>query len=339
MGFSGLRKRRLPHVEHQNYPSNLATNLWEYVIAMGASRYPTGHHVSEGGNRHGYLLQYVRKGEVKHRVDGKTWRVGKGCACFLDTSKAYRHFNDQPPTAELWWLHFDGRNMPHVWVELDAGRNPVFENLDRERFESLFEELWAWVLKRPLAWEARCDVTLNTLVVQLMISRKQFAHAPSLSPQKSLLSEKVRLAVEFLERKYYEPDMSLKWVGTQIGMDIFQLSRKFRREVGIPPMQYLARCRIEQAKHLLTITGESIKHIAQLVGVSNPNYLAELFRKITHQAPGAYRKKQRREHRRSARGGASEREGRWVRLLPRTQARSLYQGKRAIHPLLRGSLK
>ncbi len=303
VGFGGLRRRRLADVEHENYPSSLATNLWEYVISMGASRCPPGYRVSEAGNRHGYLLHYVRKGGVQHVLGGNTWRAGKGCACLMDTSKSYHHFNDKSPATDLWWLYFDGRNMPHLWVELDANRNPIFENLDCERFESLFEELWALVVKRPLAWEARCDVTLNAMVVELMFSRKQFAHAPGPLSQKSFLSDKVRLAVEWLERKYYEPKMSLKQVGTHVGMDIFQLSRKFRREVGMPPMQYLNRCRIEQAKHLLAITGEPIKHVASLVGVSNPNYLAELFRKITGQTPKSYRKEKILENQRSPRKG------------------------------------
>ncbi len=277
--------------EHSNYPTKLALSLWEHVTSIGVfNRYPRGYEIQRKGNRQGYLLHYVRKGEIQHVVGGKTYRVSGGCACLMNCGKPYRHFNDQPSAADLWWMAFDGQITPRMWVELGTEQNPFFDNLNRERFETLFKELWILVVKKPLGCEVKCHVTLNAILAELMVSRMQLARASSLISGKSSLSDKVRGAVEIFERNYYYPRLSLKDAGTRLGIDIFQLSRKFRREVGMPPIQYLNHYRIEQARHLLMVTDNPVKEIAPMVGILDPDYFAQLFRKITGQTPRDHRK-------------------------------------------------
>ncbi len=292
--FHPTRRRGIDS-DHSNYPSKLALDLYEYVTSIGVfSKYSKGYDVRMGGTVHGYLLHYVHKGELQHVVGGKTYRVGQGGAFWMDCSKPHRHFNAAAVTADLWWVCFDGRNVPRLWAELGADQNPIFDGLNRERFETLFEELWTMVVKRPLACEARCHVTLNAILVELMLTRVQHARVASLVDQKSLLSDKVRRAVEIFERNYYYPKLGLKEVGDRVGTDIFQLSRKFRQEVGMPPIQYLNRYRVEHARHLLQSTGEPVKKITGLVGITDPDYFARLFRKITGLTPRDYRRKKNR---------------------------------------------
>lgn len=281
--------------EYSNYPSKLALDIWEYVTSIGFYRkYPKGYDLQMRGSIHSYLLHYVRRGEVQHVVGGQTYRVGPRCACWLDCSKPYRHFNASGAAADICWVAFDGRITPRLWMELGADQNPLFEHLDGRRFEALFDELLALVVQKPVAHEAKAHVALSAILVELMLSRAQSSRAPSLVDRKSVLSDKVRQAVEIFERNFYYPKLSLKEVGSRVGTDIFQLSRKFRREVGMPPIQYLNRYRVEQARHLLSISDDSVKQIARLVGISDPDYLARVFRKVTGQSPRAFRGKQQR---------------------------------------------
>ena len=61
--------------------------------------------------------------------------------------------------------------------------------------------------------------------------------------------------------------------------------------MGVTPIQYLNRYRIKQAKGLLEDSGRTIEEIARLVGASNQNYFAYLFRKLTGVSPREHRRK------------------------------------------------
>jgi AraC-like DNA-binding protein len=76
-------------------------------------------------------------------------------------------------------------------------------------------------------------------------------------------------------------------------LDPDYLGRLFRRHLGVSPMAYLARVRVERAAHLLTHTDEPVARIGTLVGWSDPTYFARRFRQLTGLTPTRYRDRAR----------------------------------------------
>lgn len=72
-------------------------------------------------------------------------------------------------------------------------------------------------------------------------------------------------------------------------LDEAYLVRLFKAAVGIPPMAYLARIRVERAVGLLLHTPAPVSDIGRRVGWSDPNYFARRFRAHTGLSPTAYR--------------------------------------------------
>jgi AraC-like DNA-binding protein len=66
-------------------------------------------------------------------------------------------------------------------------------------------------------------------------------------------------------------------------------SDQFKRVVGIRPLDYLARRRIERAQYLLLSTPSSVKEIAGVVGIPDPAYFSRLFTRLCHKSPSEYR--------------------------------------------------
>lgn len=58
----------------------------------------------------------------------------------------------------------------------------------------------------------------------------------------------------------------------------------------LTPMQLVTRRRMEAAANLLTTTGDSIRVIAQTVGIADENYFTKVFRRWSGQTPSAYRR-------------------------------------------------
>jgi AraC-like DNA-binding protein len=66
-------------------------------------------------------------------------------------------------------------------------------------------------------------------------------------------------------------------------------SDQFKRAVGVRPLDYLMRRRIERAQYLLLTSHASVKEIADAVGISDPAYFSRVFTKLCRVAPSEYR--------------------------------------------------
>ena len=67
--------------------------------------------------------------------------------------------------------------------------------------------------------------------------------------------------------------------------------RLFLKHKGVPPMEYVIRCRIERACFLLKYTDKSIAEIADELNYRTIFYFSRQFRKVTGMPPRAYRNK------------------------------------------------
>ena len=74
------------------------------------------------------------------------------------------------------------------------------------------------------------------------------------------------------------------------GLSVSRLSHLFHAQVGVTPMQYLERLRIQHARELLLMSGRSVSEVAYAVGFENPLYFSRVFRRHAATSPRAFRK-------------------------------------------------
>ena len=103
-------------------------------------------------------------------------------------------------------------------------------------------------------------------------------------------------AVEQIKKEIYEnlsnPDFSLSAAISKTGFDKDYFRRRFKRETGKTPTQYLTDMRIVNAKQLLADNKLfSIESIAHSCGFSDNLYFSTCFKKHVGLSPLAYRKK------------------------------------------------
>lgn len=71
----------------------------------------------------------------------------------------------------------------------------------------------------------------------------------------------------------------------------YRLCREFSAAYGLPPVKYLIRKRLEEAKKMLLTTDMTIHEISSKVGYDNVNHFINLFKKDTGLTPGSFRLK------------------------------------------------
>ncbi|HAA31317.1 MAG TPA: AraC family transcriptional regulator [Cyanobacteria bacterium UBA8553] len=104
----------------------------------------------------------------------------------------------------------------------------------------------------------------------------------------SLPQDKLRYAVEYIHENL-EKDLTLSEIAVAVGMSPYHFTRSFKQAIGLPPHQYLIKCRIEKAKILLAKTDLAIAEIAYRVGFASQSHFTTLFGKHTKTTPKAYR--------------------------------------------------
>ncbi len=99
-------------------------------------------------------------------------------------------------------------------------------------------------------------------------------------------------AAQILARDLREtPD--LEQLARQVGTSPRNLTRAFRRHLGLTPLQYTTNLRVEEAARLLRETDEAVQSIAWQVGFQSPPHFHRVFRRALGATPKAYRSRVR----------------------------------------------
>jgi len=98
---------------------------------------------------------------------------------------------------------------------------------------------------------------------------------------------------QYIERHYAKP-LTVPHLARLARLSMFHFIRAFRAETGVTPHQYVRARRIERACELLVTTPLPVTEICDAVGFQSLGSFSALFRRVTGEAPAAYRAKRRR---------------------------------------------
>ena len=146
----------------------------------------------------------------------------------------------------------------------------VRDNLSRS---SLFVEPIAQAMaSRFLAINGRRDPVHERLRRPNQLSNKQL--------------QRIR---DFVEANL-DTDIRLNAMAGVCGLSTEYFVRLFKNSVGVSPYQYVIGLRVDRAKHLLCEQTQSLSEIALQCGFSHQEHMTRMFRRLTGQTPGRYRR-------------------------------------------------
>ena len=207
-------------------------------------------------------------------------------------NQVLRAHSGRAALAILARVHVDLVLLDLTMPELDG-----FAVLDAMRAEDAMRDIPVIVVTGKILSEAEM-ARLNQGVTAVMGKGlynldETLAHLDSaLAHKRKLNSEAQRLvrkAMAYLHEHYAEP-LTRQAIAEHVGLDEDYLTYCFRQELGITPITYLNRCRINRAKYLLKHTGETVTAIALQVGFSDSGYFSRVFRREVGTSPDAFRR-------------------------------------------------
>jgi len=144
-------------------------------------------------------------------------------------------------------------------------------------------------LERLYGEAAGARGTLDDSRIQLMFQDLYSTMLLDMSDQERLpgADESWRQSISYIHRHLHER-ISLELLAEIAKLTPTSYSRKFKKSMGVSPIDYITRIRIEEAKVRLAQGSSSVKEVSALVGYPNEFYFSRVFKQSVGIAPNLY---------------------------------------------------
>jgi len=109
------------------------------------------------------------------------------------------------------------------------------------------------------------------------------------STRKQLPLQLMKVITDYIDKRFNR-DLPISELADVINLSEDYFSAKFKESMGVSPHQYIMSKRLDEAKHLLRHTDQSIDEIATMVGYKNQAYFATIFKRHFGMTPTQYKK-------------------------------------------------
>ena len=94
-------------------------------------------------------------------------------------------------------------------------------------------------------------------------------------------------------RSHLDEPLRLSDLAEATGLSTYQISQRMEGLLGLTPKQYISRCRIDAACHMLGAGGDSLSEIALACGFSDQSSFTRQFGRMVGMTPKVYRDEKR----------------------------------------------
>jgi AraC family transcriptional regulator of arabinose operon len=229
-----------------------------------------------------FLFQYTLSGRGTIIIDHQTHQLLPGRAFLVWIPGNHRYFF--PPDSEHWeylFIMLRGERLAPLIQELitKLGHLPEFpiDSPPIRALKSIFEK----AKLRQIT-----DGYLNSLYAYQFIT--ELYRSTTFEKSVSEIPESITKTVNYIEL-HYEQIINLDEMADIAGLSKYHFLRQFNRFLGLTPLEYLNKLRIEKAAGLLRTTEQTLDEVAIAVGFANGNYFSKVFRHWVGMSPGKYR--------------------------------------------------
>lgn len=269
------------HLKHSFKTRQRNTSL--FVVSAGFQRCLPGYGWGPGVRDH-YLLHYVQAGRGQYTLNGETYQVVSGELFLIRPNVPVHYQADLTDPWDYVWVGFDGHDAPFLLNQtgFSPGR-PVLAVADGAALAALMLEIYdcrGSQVHEVTRMTGLLYQLLAVLIGQALPDRQQGNDAGLAA---------IRTAADFIAGNYSRP-ITVDEIAAYAGVSRSVLYRGFRNHLGISPMQYAIRCRIERACVLLRSTDTAVAGVARSVGFEDPLYFSRIFKANMGQSPDRYRR-------------------------------------------------
>lgn len=253
-----------------------------------------------------YEVAVIESGSGRHVSDQGSEPIGRGTVIFIPPGVGHAYLACQDVRVYNFFFRSELDELELVWAFRDshlrtlfnpsglprskADRSTVIVKVDEPSMTKLLATLESTRTAPPVERTRARELAHLLIVLDLLAAAHRVSNV-SLG-QGADTPASVTAALDILEQ-----DLAFPWtlddLSARLFVGPFHLTRLFGRSIGVPPMQYLSRRRLERAAALLSETDLPVASIGATVGMSDPAHFSRRFRASFGLSPRAYRLRHR----------------------------------------------
>ncbi len=185
-------------------------------------------------------------------------------------------------SCEFYFMHFAGPGCRELIELIYSNSGAIFAPPLGHPFLPMFQTMIELCSKSERPSEVDISVRLYTFLCEL--SRRKASHSDA-----SQHEGEIEAIIKYIHEHLSEP-LTLKQLARATNYSQGHFNRLFHLRTGISVYHYIMLCRIDQAKHLLHTTTNTIHQIGQAAGFPSDANFIRIFTKYTGYTPSSFRK-------------------------------------------------
>ncbi len=262
---------------------NLYENYYSFVsIGREYWKHPQGYVINLlNTQKRQYIFQYTVSGEGAITINSRTYTLKPGQAFLVESPGYVKYF--LPKSSTHWELKF---------ITLNAAGHDILNSIVNE-YGNIFtlpdscpvldywEELYRLSCSRQLNDFFSASACAYTFVMRLNATLRSL-------PSVRHSSNRLQTCLDTIHANYREP-LTLEQLADICCLSASHLSRIFKENFHITPIQYLINYRVKMACHMLLQEDLRMETIALQTGFSCANYFSRIFKQVMGISPKDYR--------------------------------------------------
>ncbi|MDO5517560.1 MAG: AraC family transcriptional regulator [Clostridium sp.] len=253
----------------------------ELVCFIGAGRQDCFDMHSFGpGMRNCYIIHYIIKGSGTFVVNNTKYKINEGESFIIAPYTTVWYFPDKRTPWEYTWIEFSGEYVNQILSNMSISiNNPIFPYIEKKYILKYFER----AVNGNLLQEKKNEAAGIVYTILGCIGDVLSQIGNNLSENDIRLSN----AITYIHTNYYCQNFKVEKLCCMLNLSRTTLYRLFKEDIGMSPMEYLKKYRIEQAKKML-LKKASVKSTALSCGFTDPLYFSKQFTQVVGVCPSKY---------------------------------------------------
>ncbi len=258
-------------------PTAAAKALFLYPTVIGGFEYLPGYSLER--NRYdSYLVILIENGTMEILLDGKYITAAKGDAILLDCYKPHAYRTSTG--CKTLWLHFDGKLAGSYYEYLVRERGNIIALSNFKSSRLVLSKLLDGINQHLSLSEAQMSIMIGNLLLELSVSP---------SSEDAADEDGIKKVTSYLTENFSKK-ITLEDMADMAGLSPYHFNRKYKKETGVTPHQFLLSTRISAAKYNLSNSNMTISEIALSSGFIDESAFCYCFKKREGITPNEYRK-------------------------------------------------
>ena len=264
---------------YYNYtPSLIGKETFFYPIAIGHFIYEPGYH-QRRSSFDSFLLLYIKSGSMIFCIEDQTITAEADSFVFIDCYRPHEYFTDN--ICDCLWIHFDGPIARGYYALIAEKLGNYFMLPDGFLAYSHMQKLYEIFERSMPIREAELSKRISDTLTLFLL------HSSEKDPQNASVFDEIR---SYMNESYQE-DISIESLARIAHLSPYYFIRRFKKETGFTPHEYLLQTRIGAAKYMLMNTALPVKEVCFACGFSCESIFCTAFKKVVGVSPSQYRRK------------------------------------------------